>query len=625
MTLAREVKIAIVANAKGVKTAVEEANHSLGLLDGTVSKIGGALKGLTIGLGAAGAALGGAAMAAKPLIDAASDLNESISKTGVLFGEQADPIRKFAAGAAKSLGMSERAALDAASTMATFGKAAGLTGPALTSFSTDMVTLSGDLASFFNSSPDEAMEAIGAALRGESEPIRKYGVLLDDATLRARAFAMGLTKDVKGSLTPAQRAIAAQAEILAQTTDAQGDFARTANGAANKQRILAAEVDNLKAKLGQQLLPMWQRVLDVLLTKVVPAIERHIVPALAKLAAWFEAEVIPAMQQVVDWVRTNWPTISAVIVTVAQAIGAVLQFVATEVIPRLIDAVRSVVEFVQANWPRVQEIATTVFGAVANAVGVVVDYVQRHWPSVQETISAIMDNVRNVIETVVTVVATLWETFGDRIVSYARATWDNALTVIRGALTIIQGIVDVFVGVLSGDWSRLWDGVKNIVAGAFGAIQGIAAQGVNILSTVIGLAASGLGALLVRPFEVARDAIIGTFWAIRDAFRSAINWIISRWNSLSFDVPDFIPGLPDRLTVPQIPMLASGGVVTAPTLAMIGEQGPEAVIPLDRMAGMGTVNHYTLNVSALDPRQASDAVVNALRSWERRNGKYQAA
>jgi hypothetical protein len=576
---------------------------------------------MAVGIGVAGAAFGGAAMAAKPLVDAASDLNESISKVGVIFGEQADPIRRFAAGAAKSLGMSERAALDAASMMATFGKAAGLTGPALTSFSSDMVTLSGDLASFFNSSPDEAMEAIGAALRGESEPIRKYGVLLDDATLRARALAMGLTKDLGSSLTPAQRALAAQAEILAQTTDAQGDFARTADGAANKQRILAASVDNLRAQLGQKLLPMWQRVLDVLLTKVVPAIEQHVVPALGRLADWFEAKVIPAMQQVVAWVQANWPTISSVITTVIGAVGEVLRFLAVEVIPRVVAAVQSVVTWVQDNWPRIQEIASTVFGAVAEAIGVVVAYVQKHWPSVQETISSILGNVQMVVEKVVGFVQRLWETFGERIVSYAKSTWDNALQVIGGALEIIQGIVDVFVGVLSGDWSRLWDGIKNIAAGAFDGLKGIASQGLNILSTTIGLAKDGLVAVLSAPFSAARDAIVGTFGEIREAFRTAINWIIGRWNGLSFDVPDFIPGLPDRVTVPQIPMLADGGVVTRPTLAMIGESGPEAVVPLSRAGAMGSTVNLTVNAGfGTDGRRVAETIVSELRRWERANG-----
>lgn len=195
-------------------------------------------------------------------IGQASDLNETISKTGVIFGDSSKEITAWSQNSAKQLGLSQRAALDAASTFATFGKSAGLAGQDLTGFATNLTGLSSDLASFYNTSPETAIEAIGAALRGESEPIRQFGVLLDDATLKQRAMTMGLY-DGKGALDQHARVLAAQAEILAQTSDAQGDFARTADGLANSQRIAAAEAEDSAASFGQVLLPVYKRVLEV--------------------------------------------------------------------------------------------------------------------------------------------------------------------------------------------------------------------------------------------------------------------------------------------------------------------------------------------------------------------------
>lgn len=189
-------------------------------------------------------------------VDAASDLQESLSKMRVIFGEVSVDVEQFGETSAEAFGMSKRGAYDAASMMATFGKAAGLTGDDLSKFSLDMVALSSDLASFYNSSPEDAMEALGAALRGESEPIRRYGVLLDDATLRQRAMAMGIISTTKDALTPQQKALAAQAEILAQTSDAQGDFARTSDGLANSQRKAQAALTDAKAELGESLIPL---------------------------------------------------------------------------------------------------------------------------------------------------------------------------------------------------------------------------------------------------------------------------------------------------------------------------------------------------------------------------------
>jgi hypothetical protein len=155
----------------------------------------------------------GAGVAIKGLQEAigqASDLNETISKTGVIFGDSSKEITAWSQNSAKQLGLSQRAALDAASTFATFGKSAGLAGQDLTGFATNLTGLSSDLASFYNTSPETAIEAIGAALRGESEPIRQFGVLLDDATLKQRAMTMGLY-DGKGALDQHARVLAATA------------------------------------------------------------------------------------------------------------------------------------------------------------------------------------------------------------------------------------------------------------------------------------------------------------------------------------------------------------------------------------------------------------------------------
>jgi hypothetical protein len=109
---------------------------------------------------------------------AASDFNETVSKSGIIFGTASAEIKAFADTAASSLGLSKQAALDAAATMGTFGKSAGLAGTDLSNFSIEMVKLSGDLASFHNANPADVALALGAALRGEAEPIRKFGVLL---------------------------------------------------------------------------------------------------------------------------------------------------------------------------------------------------------------------------------------------------------------------------------------------------------------------------------------------------------------------------------------------------------------------------------------------------------------
>ena len=133
-------------DGKGISRAVEQFKQ----LEGAGKKAQFAIKKAAI---PAAAALAGIAAAAVPAVTAASDLNETISKTNVIFGEAANEVQIFADTAAASLGQTRQQALDAAATFGTFGKAAGLTGQDLASFSTDFTSLASDLASFNNTSP----------------------------------------------------------------------------------------------------------------------------------------------------------------------------------------------------------------------------------------------------------------------------------------------------------------------------------------------------------------------------------------------------------------------------------------------------------------------------------------
>jgi hypothetical protein len=225
----------------------------------------------------AGTAIAGATAAvaafAYSSIQKASDFNEAISKNTVVFGAISKEVENFAQTANRALGLSETAALSAAGTFAIFGKSAGLAGKDLSDFSIELVTLASDLASFSNTKVDDAINALGSALRGEAEPLRKYGVLLDDATLKAAATELGIYSGSK-ALTAQQKVLAAQKVIFEQTADAQGDFSRTSTGLAAQQKILGATLDNIQTNLGQAFLPIFLKAVKFFNDEVTPAFER---------------------------------------------------------------------------------------------------------------------------------------------------------------------------------------------------------------------------------------------------------------------------------------------------------------------------------------------------------------
>jgi len=273
-------------------------------------------------------ALGALGAAAFDSIQLASDLAETQSKVEQIFGpEGRRQLEQYANTANQSLGQTRRQALDAAATFGIFGQAAGLSGEDLITFSTDLTTLASDLASFNNTDVDTAITALGAALRGESEPIRQFGVLLNEETLRSRAFALGLVEDVDTQLTLQQRVIAAQAEVLAQTTTQQGDFARTADGLANSQRILTSRFEDFRTELGEQLLPIAEELLPRLfgfldrLEEVDPETFVEVATAIGQIATAIVA--LNAALKVFATVQGAWAFLSSSVGRLAGVFGLI--------------------------------------------------------------------------------------------------------------------------------------------------------------------------------------------------------------------------------------------------------------------------------------------------------------
>jgi hypothetical protein len=196
-------------------------------------------------------------------VDAFAKLEDAMSVTGVKFGEAAGSVENFAARASTSFGMSKREALEASNTFATFGKAVGLTGQPLADFSTQMTGLAGDMASFAGTTPDEAITALGAAFRGEFDPIERYGVLINKEMVNQKALQMGLAA-TKDEITKGDEVMATRQLILEQTGQAQGDFARTSDSVANSQKRMAADTENAQAALGEKLAPAFLVVLNAL-------------------------------------------------------------------------------------------------------------------------------------------------------------------------------------------------------------------------------------------------------------------------------------------------------------------------------------------------------------------------
>lgn len=229
----------------------------------STDSLGGKFKGMAAKVATAGAVVGGAALIVNDMVGSFSDLEESINAVNVQFGEGADTILEFGETASTSVGLAN----------SEFNQLSVVTGATLSAFIKDeqavadetirLTQRAADMASVFNTDVSDALGALQAGLRGETEPLRRFGVQLDDASVKARAVEMGLA-DTTAEVDMQTKRLAALDLIYEQTNKTAGDFANTSDSIANRQRILAAEFEDAKAQLGEALVPAMEAFLSLL-------------------------------------------------------------------------------------------------------------------------------------------------------------------------------------------------------------------------------------------------------------------------------------------------------------------------------------------------------------------------
>ena len=240
-------------------------------------------------------------------------------------------------------------------------------------------------------------------------------------------------------------------------------------------------------------------------------------------------------------------------------------------------------------------------------------------PIVERLVKLVGDAIGTLVDIIVGFVdyiRPMFELFWDALLTVVQVAFEAIENTIEIALAIIRGIFEAGTALLKGDFSGVWEALKGIVTDALDAIK-------DFISTAFGDIIDFVAGV---PEKLGRAAK-GMFDGIKNAFKEAINFIIRAWNGLEFRIPGFSIGPIGydgfTLGVPDIPLLADGGIVNRATLAVIGEAGPEAVVPLDRATGGlpgGPTYNITVQAGVGDPGTIGQSVVEAIRAYERRNG-----
>jgi len=622
------IKIPIISefNPKGINAAKAE----FATLQGTGSKAMFLLQRAAI---PAAAAIGSIAAVIKPAIDAASDFQESTSKVNVVFGRASKSIKDFASTAATSLGQSKQSVLDAAGVFGTFGKAAGLAGDDLATFTTDFVTLSTDLASFNNTTPEEAITAIGAALRGESEPLRRYGVLLNDAVLRQEAMTLGIY-DGKGALTAQQKVLAAQAAIYKQTGDAQGDFLRTSDGLANSQRTLGAIFKNVQIELGTKLLPAIQEFSNSLVD-ISLWVQRN-PETFTKIGKGFEyifKMVDPATKAVRGFLGFL-KSVASVVGESDKATGAWNQQLGRS----------------SAQQMRLADEAGIFNKALKDqkeAVGGAAKEVESFAQALKDKLGEALDDAKDALSDAQTKFADFATSVSDSIksaFSFADAQTAGAEAgagFLDGLRSQVAGIVDYAAKIqqlLDSNLSQ--EALAQVLASGAEAGTAIADQLIAGGQAAIDETNALVDSANAAADKVGLNAAAKWYQAGIDSANAVVNGLQSELDKLTPKLMAKMDAIAAKLkrtvnidvvvtervnrivaNLGGIPAMAEGGIVNKPTLALIGEAGPEAVVPLSKMnvGGGGDVN-INVNGGLATSAEIGQAITNALRAYSRSAG-----
>jgi hypothetical protein len=528
------------------KSAMDDASDSVGKVGDSADKASGhvddagknagksAGKWKSMTKGAAGAAAGiasiGAAVGfAKSATGAAVDLNEEVNKTGVVFRNSGKGLVTWSKSSADALGMSQQQALAAMGTFGNMlvpmgfarGKAAGM--------SKSMVGLAADMASFNNASPEDTLEALRSGLAGETEPLRKYGVFLNEGRIKAQAMSMGLVKASKDTdkikaaqiggevaqrnynkavkehgknsiearkaqgqqaaaasrlnkatagtipqLTASQKAQASYALMMKDSKDAQGDFQRTSGSLANQQRVLKAQWTDLSATVGKQLLP-----------------------------------VVIQLAHALSFVMTNMQVFGPILAVLTAAMVA---YKVATLLSAMATAGLSVAIFL---------IPLAILAVIA---GLVIAYKKVGW--FHDAVDAAFHALK------VAVVATF--------------NWIKNAAV--NAFTWIKNAASNAINWITGAWHKITDGARSAIDGVKGLFRGVVGWFKGIGSSIV-------------------DGIVNGIKSAPSAIYNAIGSLLSA-------LP--LPGFVKNKLKGALGFHATGGIVRTP-FQIVGERGPELV------------------------------------------------
>jgi len=421
----------------------------------------------------------------------------------------------------------------------------------------DLIGVAADLSAQFGGSTSDAVAALSSALKGERDPIERYGVSLKQASIDAKAAELGFEK-VGGSFDNEAQQAATLALIMEQTADAHGAFAREGDTLAHQVQVLKAHFGDFAAKAGTLVLPMVTALATAALDHLVPALESlstwakdvaipalqdfaariqaTVVPKIKAAAAVFQTEIRPRLQALIDWLITTVPPAVSRVVSFFEkfgpAIGAAAAVIGTFVAGfKTFNQIKTIISAAKTAWAALNATmaANPIFLVIAAIAALVAIFVALYQNN--ETFRNAVDAAWAQIKAAVSVVVEWFQTNVVPALQAAwakiQAAWDAVWPQLQAAWAsygqpIVDLIINVFQG-LAANWDTIWQGISTVVSGVWQVISSVISTVVGVISGIIQVWTSALSGDWQGVWDGIKQIVSSVWDGIKGVVNGALN------------------------------------------------------------------------------------------------------
>lgn len=519
-------------------------------------------------------------------IKSASDLNETISKTDVVFGNSAKQVEEWANSSIKNFGMAKGTTLDMVSTYGDMATGMGFAQDAASKMGEQLVGRAADLASFKNISVDVAKTALTGVFSGEGESLKGLGVIMTQANLQQYAYSQGVNKKI-GEMSQAELVQLRYNYVMEQTKNAEGDFQRTSSGTANSMRIAQESIKQLQAELAEKLLPAITPVINKLTDLVngfgkLDGGTQNVILTIAGVVALAGPllNVIGLISQLKGGIVSSIGKITEAVATGEGLLGAVLSPIG--LIVTAVGAITAGLIYLWNTNEGFRNGVTEIWnGLVAN--------LKTAWEGFKQAFESVVNALKVVWEVIVGAFSVVFYAVVDTL----KATWNMFKDAFTNICNMLEPIWRPIANLISDVWNQVVGSLKDVWNGFKDAFDSVG----NALKT----AWTAVGDLFKDVWHGVSSSVIDAWNAIKAPFQAVFDWIGNLWQGIKsfFKLPHFhIEGSMNPLKwvtegVPRVKVdwYADGGIFTRPTVlnggigvgdARAGRgSNAEAVLPLN--------------------------------------------